>query len=154
MTSRASSRQPSSLTIHPPSPSLYPPRITTPTHQIIPQIIPQIISPRKAPLPPSPTHSDYSNVSGLSARDGGLRSRKGSFDTQSHIGAPPVPRKDEKRLPVLPFPGIQLPRSPRKRGGGEDSLYGAGAGMYDNKLVRNLFAMGDAFEGGADQVGN
>jgi hypothetical protein len=131
--SRANSgRQPSNLTIQPPSPGLHPPRITTPINQTIPQIS----SPRKAPLPPSPTYSSHSNLSGLSAND--PRSRKGSFD--AHGQAPPVPRKDDKRLPGLPFAGLQLhlPRSPRKPRG--DETYGQGAGMYDNKLVRRAFS--------------
>lgn len=134
MTLRGDNRRPpNTLTIHPPSPGghrLHAPRITTP----ISQIIPHIISPRKAPLPPSPTHSSHSGVSGLSAHD--VRARKGSFDVPN--GAPPVPKKEDKRLPGLPFHGLHLPRSPRKRGGGEE-LHGQGAGMYDNKLVSHTF---------------
>lgn len=125
-------RPPNTLTIQPPSPgdpNVRAQRITTPINQIIPHII----SPRKSPLPPSPTHSSHSNISGLSSKSD-PRGRRGSVDSHVNgVAAPPVPRKDDKRLPILPFPGLHIPRSPRRRGGTEES--GTGAGMYDNKLV-------------------
>ena len=118
MSSRSTNvpHRPSGLSIYPPSPTIisHPP-ISTPTNPTT--FSNALSSPRRAPLPPSPTYSTYSVSTAPWLDD---RSRRGSFDS---------PRdgvnKNEKRSPLLP-------PSPQRRDGKGGFAY---AGAYDNKLV-------------------
>ena len=113
MSTRSTNLQrPSALSIHPPSPSIISnPTLSTPTNSTtFPN---NLSSPRRAPVPPSPTHSTYSSATVPWLDD---RSRRGSFDGVNKL---------ERRSPLLP-------PSPHKREGKGGFAY---AGAYDNKLV-------------------
>ncbi|ORY29683.1 HbrB-like-domain-containing protein [Naematelia encephala] len=132
MSSRSSNlrRPPTNLTIRPPSPSAVLSSGNTPTTAPPMYGGGSISSPRRAPLPPSPTYSNYSSSAGPFAYD--ERVGRGSFDY------PPPPRKDDKRLP-LPLPSFghsSVPGSPNRRGGEK----GGWAGAYDNKLVSSTLS--------------
>ena len=118
MSSRSSNlRRPSgNLSIFPPSPSISShPTITTPTNPTT--FTTSISSPRRAPLPPSPTNSTYSssNVPWLNER-----SRANSLEV------PSTGKTGDRRIPF----NHGGPPSPHQR-----DTKGAYAGAYDNKLV-------------------
>ncbi|OWZ77192.1 hypothetical protein C366_04738 [Cryptococcus neoformans Tu401-1] len=119
-------RRPSGLSIRPPSPPLRQASqsITTPTYPSQSQY--NLYSPRRNPLPPSPTVSNVSYTS----------SSKGS----SGVGIdmpPPLPVKSDKRLPVPPQPGGSVLGSPYRGG---KATRAVGAGAYDNKLVSSTLS--------------
>ncbi|WVQ79584.1 hypothetical protein IAT38_001684 [Cryptococcus sp. DSM 104549] len=130
-------RRPSNLSIRPPSPSRPTPSpLSTPTHQMssVGPLPPggsgALYSPRRAPLPPSPTYSATSFAS---------TGTKGSSGLGMDL-PPPVPRKDDgTRLPLPPpVPGVGgggAPGSPYRGGKG-----GWAVGPYDNKLVSSTLS--------------
>jgi hypothetical protein len=124
MSFRPGRNQSSGLTIHPPSPSIGQQNISTPTNLY--HSNPLISSPRRAPLPPSPTHSTTSSTTPWFDD----RVRGGSFDVPRGEYPPPLPSKTEKRLPLPPG---QAPLSPHRNG------RGGYVGAYDNKLVSPSF---------------
>ncbi|WWD22581.1 hypothetical protein CI109_107074 [Kwoniella shandongensis] len=77
-------------------------------------------SPRRAPLPPSPT---YSTTSFASTNTRGSSSGLG---TGGDLAPPPLPAKNDKRLPLPP--------------GGFGMTNGSGIGVYDNKLVSSTLS--------------
>ena len=115
MSFRTSRNQPpTNLVIHTSS-NITPPVISTPTNAY-PSESNMPNSPRRAPLPPSPTRSTH-NIPWLDER-----SRSHSLEVPHYDrDLPPLPTRSDKRLP---FP----PNSPHQAKG----LY---AGAYDNKLV-------------------
>ncbi|WVR09411.1 hypothetical protein IAU60_006478 [Kwoniella sp. DSM 27419] len=128
MSSRPSTYgRPTNLTIRPPSPSFQPPSLTTPNNPTGSTY--NLYSPRKAPLPPSPTYSSTSYAS-----------TKGSsgVGTAGVEVPPPVPAKSDKRLPGLP-PGGSPHRAHTSSGvpGGKGW---AATGVYDNKLVSSTLS--------------
>ncbi|WVQ72042.1 hypothetical protein IAR50_001586 [Cryptococcus sp. DSM 104548] len=122
-------RKPSNLSIRPPSPhrqnSNGPP--ITPTNFSYPQLPSSshhaLYSPRRQPLPPSPTQSNVSYASYAS-------SGKGSSGVGTDM-PPPLPPRD-KRLPAPPSQGVPY----RGKAGG----YASNAGAYDNKLVSSTLS--------------
>lgn len=152
ITMRSRSRQPSTLSIRPPSPN--------PQQQAsMPSSIHRnlqintsnqgMISPRKAPLPPSPTQSSVSGASSNYNYDDIRRPRGGSDVGKSgggggyELAPPPVPSKasSDKKLPPPPafFNNSAGPSSPHRRDGQGTSGKGWAVGVYDNKLVRIAF---------------
>lgn len=112
--SRQGSRSNAPLSIRlPSSPSLTPVAVSTPTNLTHPAFPTQVSSPRRAPLPPSPSPAQpYTQAPWMNERSRSLD----------------VPRNEQqssrdKRLPLLPS-------SPHK-GGATNSYVGA----YDNKLA-------------------
>ncbi|OCF40125.1 hypothetical protein I317_06076 [Kwoniella heveanensis CBS 569] len=164
MSSRPSTfKRPSNLSIRPPSPSpsssstsfqAQPPALTTPNNptpsytpfgahphaSVHIQTTPNPYSPRKAPLPPSPTYSTYSYAS-TSTNTKGSSSGVGTSGVEV---PPPLPAKNDKRLPGLPGAG-----SPHRTttsaslattaGGGGAKGWNA-TGVYDNKLVSSTLS--------------
>lgn len=114
-------RKPSGLSIRPPSPPLrqVSQSATTPTYPSQSQY--NLYSPRRNPLPPSPTVSNVSYTS----------SGKGSSGVGMDM-PPPLPAKNDKRLPAPPQPGGNVLGSPYRGG---KATRAVGAGAYDNKLV-------------------
>lgn len=112
------SNPPLTLALPPPS-HTHPPAISTPTHAY--QSDATIShSPRRAPLPPSPTYSTHPASQTIWLED---RNRGHSLDvSQADRDLPPLPGKSEKRLPLPP-------NSPHQ------AVRGVYAGAYDNKLV-------------------
>ncbi|ODO11090.1 hypothetical protein I350_01692 [Cryptococcus amylolentus CBS 6273] len=124
-------RKPSNLSIRPPSPqrqsSNGPP--ITPTNFSYPQLPGSshhaLYSPRRQPLPPSPTQSNVSYASYAS-------SGKGSSGVGTDM-PPPLPPRD-KRMPAS-SQGVQASPYRGKAGG-----YASNAGAYDNKLVSSTLS--------------
>ena len=139
---RSRSRQPSTLSIRQPSPNPeQQASMPTSTHQNL-QINTTnqgMISPRKTPLPASPTQSNVSGASSNYNYDDNRRPRGGSDVGKAggrgyELALPPVPAKSDKKLPPPPsFSNNSAgPSSPHRNGQGK----GWAVGMYDNKLVR------------------
>ncbi|KIR54713.1 hypothetical protein I315_02594 [Cryptococcus gattii Ru294] len=119
-------RKPSGLSIRPPSPLLRQASqsATTPTYPSQSQY--NLYSPRRNPLPPSPTVSNVSYTS----------SSKGSSGVGMDM-PPPLPAKNDKRLPAPPQPGGNVLGSPYRGG---KATRAVGAGAYDNKLVSSTLS--------------
>ncbi len=133
-------RQPTNLSIHPPSPIPgNQPTISTPTN--LHPSNPLISSPRRAPLTPSPTYSTTSSAPWLEDR-----ARNGSLDVHRGEYAPPLPSKSDKRLPLIPGQSGQIPNSPHRHG------KGVHVGAYDNKLVSDSMATQQRYENPTDTV--
>ncbi|WWC71360.1 uncharacterized protein I206_105315 [Kwoniella pini CBS 10737] len=140
MTSNQSTfRRPTNLSIRPPSPP------TQPSSSYIPQQIGSgyitptnltnpyrdLYSPRRTALPPSPTHSNVSYASKGSSSGLGVGNREDPLP-------PPLPSKNDKKLPTLPN------QSPHKYSiGGYPPGHGQkgwATGAYDNKLVSSTLS--------------
>ncbi|EIW68424.1 hypothetical protein TREMEDRAFT_57326, partial [Tremella mesenterica DSM 1558] len=113
-------RRPTPLTIHPPSPTDQP-SSSTPQAFAFPANL--LASPRKFTLPPSPTYSN----------PGHAYDERPRISTEVSREGPPVPAKNDKRLPLPPSSGPVSPGKAQGKGG-------FGAGAYDNKLVSSTLS--------------
>ncbi|WVQ95153.1 hypothetical protein IAU59_002247 [Kwoniella sp. CBS 9459] len=159
MSSRPSTfKRPTNLSIRPPSPSSsstsfqgqQQPALTTPNnptssyapfggpHAIPTGGTPNPYSPRKAPLPPSPTYSTYSYASTSTNTRG-----SSGVGTAGVEVPPPLPAKNDKRLPGLPGSGsphrTNTNASLATTAGGGSKGWNA-TGVYDNKLVSSTLS--------------
>ncbi|KAK8845627.1 hypothetical protein IAR55_006343 [Kwoniella newhampshirensis] len=93
-------------------------------------------SPRRAPLPPSPTYSTTSFTSTNTRGSSGLGTGGGD------LAPPPLPAKNDKRLPLPPSVGSG--GSPHRSGSGTGGVGkhagGWAVGVYDNKLVSSTLS--------------
>ncbi|WVF67468.1 hypothetical protein IAT40_002224 [Kwoniella sp. CBS 6097] len=154
MSSRPSTfKRPTNLSIRPPSPSSsstsfqgQQPALTTPNNPTssyapfghINTATPNPYSPRKAPLPPSPTYSTYSYASTSTNTRG-----SSGVGTAGVEVPPPLPAKNDKRLPGLPGSGsphrTNTSASLATTAGGGSKGWNA-TGVYDNKLVSSTLS--------------